>query len=319
FQIQHGEKYIQLKNYTDQLEAELRETKSKMQALTTSNDELRECKTLKAQPSARQFPSPTRSTMGMPQQDGGTLVTQASQFSRPSMRPIARPYAVDGSSSSMRNPMGNMGRPETPRTIQRPNVGMFDRRVISPDSATGRSKNPDRATENTAASFSAYWLPLEKKVPAKIVIPAPVQRNVPFDSDAILEAVVSDGLGSRSSHDTLTNLSLELADYEDLFNDSTSSPTDGGISALSPTDDKRQSRRKSADTLGFESDTESSGASIVLAPLKAPPQVSQEMSRTQRMRSAPRVAQRYQLRHPDQLIAEATERRRLTDEVLMPI
>ncbi|KAI9923088.1 hypothetical protein PsorP6_000295 [Peronosclerospora sorghi] len=42
FQTQHGEKYIQLKNYTDQLEAELRETKSKMQALTTSNDELRE-------------------------------------------------------------------------------------------------------------------------------------------------------------------------------------------------------------------------------------------------------------------------------------
>ncbi|KAE9331609.1 hypothetical protein PF008_g15341 [Phytophthora fragariae] len=142
FQIQHGEKYIQLKNYTDQLEAELRETKSKMQALTTSNDELREaykeksrkcrnwekmCKTLKSQPNARQFPSPTRSTMGMPQQEGGTLVTQASQFSRPSMRPMARTYAVDGSSSSMRNPMANMGRPETPRAIQRPNVGMFER------------------------------------------------------------------------------------------------------------------------------------------------------------------------------------------------
>ncbi|KAL4110725.1 hypothetical protein PRIC1_002414 [Phytophthora ramorum] len=143
FQIQHGEKYIQLKNYTDQLEAELRETKSKMQALTTSNDELREaykekarkcrnwekmCKTLKAQPNARQFPSPTRSTMGIPQQNGGTLVAQASQFSRPAMRPMAaRPYAVDPSNSSMRNPMANMGRPETPRTIQRPNVGMFER------------------------------------------------------------------------------------------------------------------------------------------------------------------------------------------------
>ncbi|KAG6612625.1 cyclin b1 interacting protein 1 [Phytophthora cinnamomi] len=142
FQIQHGEKYIQLKNYTDQLEAELRETKAKMQALTTSNDELREaykeksrkcrnwekmCKTLKAQPSARQFPSPTRSTMGMPQQEGSALVTQASQFSRPSMRPMVRPYAVDGSSSSMRNPMASMGRPETPRAIQRPNVGMFER------------------------------------------------------------------------------------------------------------------------------------------------------------------------------------------------
>jgi hypothetical protein len=46
FQVQHGEKYIQLKNYTDQLEAELRETKAKMQALTTSNDELREVSSL---------------------------------------------------------------------------------------------------------------------------------------------------------------------------------------------------------------------------------------------------------------------------------
>ncbi|KAI9999108.1 hypothetical protein PInf_003794 [Phytophthora infestans] len=130
FQIQHGEKYIQLKNYTDQLEAELRETKSKMQALTTSNDELRECKTLKAQPSTRQFPSPTRSTMGgisMQQQDGGALVTQANQFNRPSMRSMGRAYAVDASTTSMRNSMANMGGPETPRTIQRPNVGMFDR------------------------------------------------------------------------------------------------------------------------------------------------------------------------------------------------
>lgn len=42
FQMQHGEKYIQLKNYTDQLEAELREIKPKLQTLTTSNEELRE-------------------------------------------------------------------------------------------------------------------------------------------------------------------------------------------------------------------------------------------------------------------------------------
>lgn len=42
FQSQHGEKYIQLKSYTDQIEAELREVKAKMQNLTTSNDELRE-------------------------------------------------------------------------------------------------------------------------------------------------------------------------------------------------------------------------------------------------------------------------------------
>ncbi|CAI5740067.1 unnamed protein product [Hyaloperonospora brassicae] len=141
FQVQHGEKYIQLKTYTDQLEAELRETKSKMQALKGSNDELREaykeksrkcrnwekmCKTLKSQSGSRQFPSPTRSTMGMLHQEGGPLVSQASQFSRPSMRPTARPYAGDAPSSSMRNPMGNMGISEAPRAIQRPNVGMFD-------------------------------------------------------------------------------------------------------------------------------------------------------------------------------------------------
>lgn len=43
--MQHGEKYIQLKNYTDQLEAELREIKPKLQTLTTSNEELREVST----------------------------------------------------------------------------------------------------------------------------------------------------------------------------------------------------------------------------------------------------------------------------------
>ncbi|KAG6612854.1 uncharacterized protein IUM83_03257 [Phytophthora cinnamomi] len=47
--------------------------------------------------------------------------------------------------------------------------------------------------------------------------------------------------------------------------------------------------------------------------MKAPPQ---RMTQTPWMRSAPRVAQRYQLRHPDQLIAEATERRRIADEIL---
>ncbi|OWY95362.1 hypothetical protein PHMEG_00034657, partial [Phytophthora megakarya] len=139
FQIQHGEKYIQLKNYADQLEAELRETKTKMQVLTTSNDELREaykeksrkcrnwekmCKSLKSQPSIRGQGSPTRSTMGgmgMQQQDDNNITIPTTQFTRPSMRPMARSYGVDGSSSSMRNPMGNMGRAESPRTIQRPN------------------------------------------------------------------------------------------------------------------------------------------------------------------------------------------------------
>ncbi|KAL7680683.1 putative Zinc finger, RING-type [Plasmopara halstedii] len=147
FKIQHGEKYIQLKTYTDQLEAELRETKSKMQALTASNDELREasaykeksrkcrnwekmCKTLKAHPSARQFPSPTRSTMegmGMQQQNGASLVTQTSQFNRPSLRPTARSYAVNAPAPSMRNSMANMERLESPRVSQRSNIGLFDR------------------------------------------------------------------------------------------------------------------------------------------------------------------------------------------------
>ncbi|ETL83017.1 hypothetical protein L917_16945, partial [Phytophthora nicotianae] len=180
FQIQHGEKYIQLKNYTDQLEAELRETKSKMQALTASNDELREaykeksrkcrnwekmCKTLKAQQSTRQFPSPTRSTMGgglsVQQQDGGALVTQANQFSRPSMRSMGRPYAVDASSSSMRNSMANMGGQETPRTIQRPNVGMGDFTSIS--AATRWIQNSACETENTGVtSLSTNWFPLQE-------------------------------------------------------------------------------------------------------------------------------------------------------------
>ncbi|KUF83736.1 hypothetical protein AM587_10009686 [Phytophthora nicotianae] len=100
------------------------------------------CKTLKAQQSTRQFPSPTRSTMGgglsVQQQDGGALVTQANQFSRPSMRSMGRPYAVDASSSSMRNSMANMGGQETPRTIQRPNVGMFDRFARPPIGGTSR-------------------------------------------------------------------------------------------------------------------------------------------------------------------------------------
>ncbi|UIZ20685.1 hypothetical protein KXD40_000142 [Peronospora effusa] len=228
FQIQHGEKYIQLKSYTDQLEAELRETKSKMQTLTNSNDELREvsshstrschaialkcslydyrhtrksqenagtgkkwtrdsiyiyqCKTLKAQPGARQFPSPTRSTMGMMHQEGGTLVSQASQFNRPAMRPMGRSYAVDTSSSSTRNPMTSMGGQETPRIIQRPNVDpksvrclcyvLYDsdslrvygyRRFLAPfRTAHGGIKNSNHAPENSAATVAASRISLKK-------------------------------------------------------------------------------------------------------------------------------------------------------------
>ncbi|KAE9098933.1 hypothetical protein PF010_g15369 [Phytophthora fragariae] len=355
FQIQHGEKYIQLKNYTDQLEAELRETKSKMQALTTSNDELREaykeksrkcrnwekmCKTLKSQPNARQFPSPTRSTMGMPQQEGGTLLINAQP---------------DGEHGKARDPTRHS---KTKRGHVRAVFETSNRRLVSTYSAAGRPEKPDRATEDTATSFSEGWLSLKKtnfsdvrgvrvvggsdtcstawnyfsrcaiqrakplfelsdaaieishchvkKTRAKVALPAPVERSVPFDFETILEAVdcpPADRLGSSSSHAALTNLSLELADYEELFTDSTMAPR--------YEDGRRHSRRKSVDTVEPYCDAtlsaSSSGATIVLAPLKAPPQ---------RMQSAPRVAQRYQLRHPDQLIAEATERRRLADEIL---
>ncbi|TDH73600.1 hypothetical protein CCR75_008454 [Bremia lactucae] len=150
FQVQHGEKYIQLKNYTDQLEAELRETKSKMQTLTTSNDELREaykeksrkcrnwekmCKTLKGQRNARQFSSPPRSTIegaGVGQHNGGALIPKATHFSRPSMRPLAKNNAIDASSPSMRISMANSNRLGTPHLSQRPNAGMFDRFLRPP-------------------------------------------------------------------------------------------------------------------------------------------------------------------------------------------
>ncbi|KAI9923091.1 hypothetical protein PsorP6_000296 [Peronosclerospora sorghi] len=145
------------------------------------------CKTLKSQSGAQQFTSPTQSSMGMPQhQQGAAIVTQASHFSRPSMRPMAAPYAVDTSCSSVRNPMANIGRPETPRMVRRPSVGMFDRfarpqiekikfvRVhfhtgygyrkfnTSFRPATGRNETSYSAPENSAATPAASWISFQK-------------------------------------------------------------------------------------------------------------------------------------------------------------
>ena len=131
--------------------------------------------------------------MGMMHQEGSTFVTQASQFSRPAMRPMGRSYAVDTSSSSMRNPMASMGGQETPRIIQRPNVGMFDRfsrpqigalsllptgcvlfdsdslrvygyrRILTPfRSANGGTKNSNHTPENSAATLAASRISLKK-------------------------------------------------------------------------------------------------------------------------------------------------------------
>ncbi|KAF0685663.1 Aste57867_22499 [Aphanomyces stellatus] len=42
YQQQHGERYLQMKSYTEKLEEELQEFKNKVSTLTTSNDDLRE-------------------------------------------------------------------------------------------------------------------------------------------------------------------------------------------------------------------------------------------------------------------------------------
>eukprot|EP00644_Phytophthora_capsici_P012635 jgi/Phyca11/112813/e_gw1.23.402.1 len=321
FQIQHGEKYIQLKNYTDQLEAELRETKTKMQALTTSNDELRECKTLKAQPSVRQFPSPTRSTMAPMhmQQHGEPPGAQASQFSRPSMRPLARPYAAEAPNPSMRNTMLSMGRPKTPRQIQRPNVGIFER-FSRPQIGSSVIKNSDRATENPTSSLSTGWIPLQKK--PSIVVPAPAEPAIPFDSETILKMINSSPVGHSRSQIGLTSFTLELAELHDLTTEAT---TDGHTKQGTELQTRSYNDKTIIPfTTGEAVNTGAasplllhvplSRASISLGPLKATPQTTRKAFRSPAMRSS-RVAQRYQLRHPDDLIAEASERRRIADEV----
>lgn len=141
--------------------------------------------------------------------------------------------------------------------------------LFSSDSAIQRAK-PLFELSDAAIEISHCHV---KKTRAKVTLPAPVERSVPFDFETILEVVdcpPTDRLGSSSSHAALTNLSLELADYEELFTDSTIAPHDE--------DGRRHSRRKSVDTVEPDSDAtlsaSSSGATIVLAPLKAPPQVS---------------------------------------------
>ncbi|KAJ8566307.1 hypothetical protein ON010_g6818 [Phytophthora cinnamomi] len=137
--------------------------------------------------------------------------------------------------------------------------------VFPPDSAILRAK-PLFELSDVANKSNRCRV---KKTPAKLVLPPPVERSVPFDSETILETVEcppSGHVGSSSSQVGLRNLSLELADCEDLFNDSTLVLADG--------DGSRHSRRKSIDAADPGSlSAASSEASIVLAPLKAPPQV----------------------------------------------
>ncbi|KAG7396814.1 hypothetical protein PHYBOEH_001674 [Phytophthora boehmeriae] len=81
------------------------------------------------------------------------------------MRPMQRPYAADGPSSSSRNPMTNMGNMATvrPETMHRPNVGMFERSTITPHcSAPGWNENPHCTAEDTSTSNSANGFLLEK-------------------------------------------------------------------------------------------------------------------------------------------------------------
>ncbi|KAK1932590.1 hypothetical protein P3T76_012174 [Phytophthora citrophthora] len=422
FQIQHGEKYIQLKNYTDQLEAELRETKTKMQALTTSNEELREAYKEKSrkcrnwekmasfrllylegallsdssQPSVRQFPSPTRSTMAPMhmQQQEEPHIAQASQFSRPSMRPLARPYPGETPNPSMRNTMLSMGRPKTPRQTQRPNVGIFERfsrpqlGSLRDFAATGSVvKKSDRTTENPASSLPTGWVPLQKQskhyhqedslmakpmyspgsaiqrakplfelsevateVSCKrgkkppIIVPSSAKPAIPFDSEMILNSSRETRLGHSRSQIGLASLTFELAGLHDFTTETT---TDGhtkqGV--------ELQTRSRSDDTvIPFTKDEAvnadvatpfsplSSRMSISLAPLKTTPHTARKASRSPAVRSS-RVVQRYQytpqflapiqikcltcmcwqlarLRNPDDLIAEASERRRIADELV---
>lgn len=113
-----------------------------------------------------------------------------------------------------------------------------------------------------------------KKPSTKTVPPAPVERDVPFNSEMILEAVdcsLGNRLGTSESLVGLTKLTLELADLQDLFTESTTSTDGEQIS-------ERRSRHNSDDTLHASVDSipslTPSRKSILLAPLKIPPQIS---------------------------------------------
>ncbi|KAH7492114.1 hypothetical protein PRIC2_002225 [Phytophthora ramorum] len=148
-----------------------------------------------------------------------------------------------------------------------------------------------------------------KRVKKKIVPLAPIERVIPFDSESILEAV--DCSGNSGSQVVLTILGVELADFQDLVAEPTAASTDGERLEQGT----RQKHRRGGDGTMNAIDT-SSRSLISLGPLKASSHGSDIANRSSRTRSAPRVTQRYQLRHPDELIAEASERRRIIDEIL---
>ncbi|DBA04688.1 TPA: hypothetical protein N0F65_012271 [Lagenidium giganteum] len=161
FQIQHGEKYIQLKAYTDQLEAELRETKTKMDAVSTTNEELRECKALKSQTSLKQYPSPAGSA------SSATAVTALTanpglapppQFSRSISRPVMRTAPQSAHHTvAISRPKMHISRPETPGMLRRPGGTVFER-MQRPDfasAADGNKPNSTCQTEDTGDDLAA--------------------------------------------------------------------------------------------------------------------------------------------------------------------
>ncbi|KAG7379274.1 hypothetical protein PHYPSEUDO_008770 [Phytophthora pseudosyringae] len=183
--------------------------------------------------------------------------------------------------------------------------------IFSPGSAIQRAK-PLFELSDAGVEINGKRV---KKPSTTIELPAPVERVVPFDSETILEAVDCAPGTRLGSSATLTNLSLEVADLQDLYTETTTL-IDGEHPAQGT---QRQPRRNSEEatnaSTGSVLSLTPSRSWILLAPLKAPPQSSRGV-RSRITRSAPRVAQRYQLRHPDDLIAEASERRQIVDELL---
>ncbi|KAL0591672.1 hypothetical protein ABG067_000814 [Albugo candida] len=182
FEAQHGEKYIQLKNYTDQIEAELGEIRSKMESLTSSNEELREayrekarkcrnwekmCKALKAQHTTRGAPSPSSSSASMGhtiRPESNAYGTLPAQFARSISRPLS--YTSEKSPGMLLRPqVAPLRRPETPNIVrQRPNRPILERvprtnsgclstTSLSPDFKTTRSSSKDTDTIDPTKCF----------------------------------------------------------------------------------------------------------------------------------------------------------------------
>ncbi|KUF89358.1 hypothetical protein AM587_10009687 [Phytophthora nicotianae] len=206
--------------------------------------------------------------------------------------------------------------------------------IFSPGSAIQRAKP---LFELSDAGGETHCGKRAKKS-TKVALPARAEQVIPFNSETILEAInCSPGisLGSSGSQGDLAHLDLELADAKDLFAESITRTIDGELPEQGT---ERLSRRDGDDTTNAGTDPMLSAmpsrSLVSLAPLKAPLQKFKGPNRSSMAHSAPRVAQRYQyvlisilqfprslrlcltrLRHPDDLIAEASERRRIVDEV----